>query len=62
MKILYRTVAEPFTLLKRSMKVEEFELPESILSTLRLNLSESSMMLPTSARTVQEWSVGMLNR
>ena len=62
MKILYRIIAEPVTLLKQSIKIEEFELPENILSRLQMNLIESSMMLPTSARTIQEWSVGMLNR
>ena len=63
MKILYRTISDPVTLLeKQSMKIEEFPLPEHILSTLQTNLDDSNMMLPVSARNLREWKAGLLDR
>ena len=63
MKILYRTISNPVTLLeKQSMRIEEFPLPKHILSILQKNLWDSNMMLPDSARELQGWKVGILDR
>ena len=63
MKILYRTISDPISLLeKQSMKIEEFTLPKHILSILQKNLRDSNAMLPLSARELQGWGVGILNR
>lgn len=63
MKILYRPLEDPATILeKESMKTEAVVLPEHILSTLHMNLNKSNLMLPSSARVLQEWKVGVLNR
>ncbi len=63
MKILYRPIDDPCsTLDKQSMKVEELQLPISILHELRLNLQASTKLLPDSARKIQDWDVGLLER
>ena len=63
MKILYRTVPDPVSVLeKQSMRIEEFTLPKHILSILQKNLHDSNVMLPHSARELQGWKVGILNR
>ena len=63
MKVLYHTISDLPTFLEKSnMKIEELVLPGYILSTLRADLDSSNTMLPVSARTLQEWKVGLLNR
>ena len=63
MKILYRNISGPATLLeKQTMKMEEVILPENIMSNLRSDLKSSTVMLPATARSLQEWNVGILNR
>lgn len=61
MKILFHPVDDLYTTLdSQSMKVEELQLPISILQELRLTLQASSKLLPRSARKIQEWDVGLL--
>lgn len=63
MKILYRAISDPVSLLeKQSMRIEELTLPKHILSTLQKDLRDSNMMLPHSARELQGWKIGILNR
>ena len=60
MKVLYHTISDLPTFLEKS-KMEELVLPRQILSSLRADLDNSNMMLPASARALQEWNVGLLN-
>ncbi len=63
MKILFHPVDDPYTTLdKQSTKVEELQLPISILQELKLNLQASCKLLPKSARKIQGWDVGLLER
>lgn len=63
MKILFHPIDDPYTTLdQQSMKVEEIQLPMFILQELRLTLEASSKLLPKSARKIQEWDVGLLER
>ena len=63
MKILYRAIDDPSsTLEKQGMKVDELQLPNHILSVLVVDLEKSNALLPASAKTLQEWNVGLLER
>lgn len=63
MKILYRVVADPAKFLERNFaEADEIELPEQVLRDLQLNLKSSGMLLPSSARRLQDWEIGLLNR
>ncbi len=63
MKIFYRLIRDPETLLKQnSLEYEELCLPIHILTQLRDELQRSSNLLPTSARKFKEWDVGLLDR
>lgn len=63
MKILYETVSNPLEMLERqNASVDELQLPDYILKVMRRNLEASNILLPKSARTLQNWSVGLLDR
>ena len=44
------------------MTVEELELPLAIIGEIRRGLEVSTNILPISARKLQEWHVGLLDR
>lgn len=63
MKVFYRTVLNPSIILDgESMKVDELQLPDRILRTLHADLKTSTSVLPSSARKVQDWDLGLLER
>lgn len=63
MKILYRHVDDPCSILeKQSMRIEELRLPGQILSQLKSYLQLNSQFLPVSARKIQDWDAGLLER
>lgn len=63
MKVFYHTVTDPSQILEgQSNKIEELRLPNYALQTLHADLKQSSNILPKSARTHREWSIGLLDR
>lgn len=63
MKILYETVSNPLEMLeKQNASVDELQLPDYILKIMRRDLEASNILLPKSARTLQSWNVGLLDR
>ena len=63
MKVMYRVVGDPVNVLKQeSISTEEFKLPWPALKEMRRDLETSNMVIPESARTLQGWKVGLLNR
>lgn len=63
MKIFYKEVEQPQKLLdEHNTTLEELALPESELEALREALISVQAILPVSARTFQEWQVGLLDR
>ena len=63
MKILYRPLDDPAsTLENRGLKVEELRLPEEILLQVKSDLQSSNGVMPTTARKIQDWNVGFLDR
>lgn len=61
MKIFYQTVKEPSSLVeKQFMVMEELRLSEYALHSLHANLKASGCFMPTAARKLQEWDVGLL--
>lgn len=64
-KLFYHVLGEEETAKKRetlSDSVEEIEVPEFVVDELLRELKQSTLMLPLSARTVQGWIVGLLER
>lgn len=63
MKVFYRTVTDPSEILeKQSHEIEELQLPTRALETLKADLTTSTRILPPSARTHREWTIGLLDR
>lgn len=63
MKIFYQIVSEPLRLLERSgSSVDELPLPDNAFRTLRADLKASTEILPKSARKLQQWDIGLLER
>lgn len=63
MKILYETVSNPLEMLeKQNASVDELQLPDYVLKIMRRDLEASNILLPKSARTLQSWNVGLLDR
>ena len=63
MKIFYKPVTNPAAILeKQELKVEELQLPGHILQILHADLTTSTAILPLSARKLQDWKVGLLER
>jgi hypothetical protein len=62
-KVFYQTAPSPQTLLdSHPTTLEELILPASIYEEFETELRSSTNILPESARTFQEWSVGLLER
>lgn len=63
MKIRYRSIDDPLAALeKQGMRVDELQLPDYILALLKSTLHGSNAFLPESAKRVQRWDVGLLQR
>lgn len=63
MKILYRSAMEPAKLLEKNfISIDEIQLSNQVLNTLREDLNTSNQVMPSSARKLQEWHVGLLHR
>ena len=63
MKIFYSTVTDPSKILERqSNKIAELQLPIHALRTIQADLRTSTNILPQSARTHCEWTIGLLDR
>jgi hypothetical protein len=62
-KVFYKPITHPQALLDlHPTTLEELILPESILDEFTSSLIASTAILPESARSFQEWSVGLLGR
>ena len=63
MKILYRPTDDPSSALeKQRMKYDELQVPDRVLSVLMAGLEKSNELMPVSAKKLQEWNVGLLER
>jgi ubiquitin-protein ligase E3 D len=63
MKVFYKKTEEPLKLLDdHQSTLEELALPEQEYSQLAEAMEESASILPQSARTFQDWQVGLLDR
>lgn len=63
MKIFYKEVEHPLQLLDdHSTTLEDLELPETEFVALKRTLEEIQDILPASARTFQDWQVGLIDR
>lgn len=68
MKVFFQVTCDVDTLLNRDLgkpsplSVEELELPNMVFDALDNALQSSNQMLPLSARTFNEWQVGLLSR
>ncbi len=63
LKIFYKKVSEPAAVLeKQGMKLEELVLPDHVLHILHTELIASTEILPSSAKKLQDWEVGLLER
>ena len=63
MKIFYQPTQDPQNILdEQSNTVEELYLSVSVLHEFTTTLKESTNLLPMSARSFKEWSVGLLDR
>lgn len=63
MKIFYQSVEDPQKLLEeQSNLLEELFIPAPILQEFITMLTDSTNLLPQSARGFQEWTVGLLER
>ena len=47
---------------KQNLSLEELQLPLRIMQELRQSLDSSAAMFPDSARLLQKWQVGLLDR
>ena len=63
MKVFYKTITDPMTILdEQNSTLEELALPASELRGLEETLKTSTNVLPQSARTFQDFQVGLLDR
>ena len=63
MKIFYQDIDNAQKILdERNSTVEELYLPRMTLQTFSTALEQSTKLLPVSARSFREWSVGLLDR
>ncbi|KAJ5288526.1 hypothetical protein N7478_001556 [Penicillium angulare] len=68
MKVFFQTTEDVDSILSRDtdlsspLSMEELELPSIVLQTLTRALLKSHYMLPLSARSFNEWKIGLLNR
>lgn len=63
MKVFYKEVQDPLQMLdEHNSSLEELALPDLELVELKKTLKDSAQVLPQSARTFQDWQVGLLDR
>jgi ubiquitin-protein ligase E3 D len=63
MKVFYKETDEPLKLLdENSTSLEELALPEAEYLSFIATLEEIRDILPSSARTFQDWQVGLIDR
>jgi ubiquitin-protein ligase E3 D len=63
MKIFYKEVDDPLKLLdEHSTTLEELALPETEFHSVQQTLEDVKDILPASARTFQDWQVGLIDR
>jgi hypothetical protein len=64
MKVMYQDIDDSSnTTAKLDPSIDEVHFPALILENIRADLRNSTLMLPASARKLQEdWHVGVLNR
>jgi HECT-like Ubiquitin-conjugating enzyme (E2)-binding len=63
MKVFYNEIDDPLKLLDEYQStLEELALPKQELEELKQTLVGSAQILPQSARTFQDWQVGLLDR
>ncbi|KAI9819501.1 MAG: hypothetical protein M1827_006949 [Pycnora praestabilis] len=63
MKVFYKTLPNPQEVLeKKIVSLDEVCLPRNVFDDLRSTLDGSNTILPKSAKTFQDWSVGLLER
>lgn len=63
MKVFYKEIDDPLKMLdENSSTLEELALPTTELASLRNTLEDTKAILPASARTFQEWQVGLIDR
>ena len=63
MKLYYKIVLNPEELLQQqSLKIDELQVPTEVFQDLCSDIKSSTQLLPTPARTFQEWAVGLLER
>ena len=66
MKIFYRNIPDPATKTESSIsdatKIEDLQLPQYVIRQLLLDLKVSTNVLPQSARSHQNWTIGLLER
>ena len=62
-KILYQRTSQVSKLLEGDkVGMDDLELPDHILDTLRTDLEASTNVLPKAAQMLQDWRVGLLER
>ena len=61
MKIFYRSVSNPEQTLKDDDNLEEVVLRQDEVDEITADLDRNNAMLPESARTFQDWQVGILD-
>lgn len=68
MKVFYQETVDLDKLLSPDLgkatplSVEELELPSMVFRVLHSALNDTNQMLPVSARTFNDWQVGLLSR
>jgi hypothetical protein len=63
MKVLYQLHPDSRKLQeKQNTTVEELYLPRHVLDSISTSLLDSTALLPSSARSFQDWAVGLLDR
>jgi len=63
MKVMYQSVKSPSKTIENSRStVDEIQFPAQVLNQIQADLEKSNLMIPASARKLQEWHVGFLDR
>jgi ubiquitin-protein ligase E3 D len=63
MKVFYKEIEEPLKMLdENGTSLEELALPSFEVEALRESMAKTEAILPVSARTFQEWKVGLIDR
>jgi len=63
LKIFYQGTDDPQKLLdEHQASLEELSLPRSVFESFKNALTESTDLLPPSARKFQDWTIGLIDR